>query len=120
MEKQCNTELGYVKHAQHLIISCPSNTFVILQGRPAISVSICPTKSSRRGRAEYTRAHFYAPRIKLAQRVLLCGVSRGLTLAGLAIVLQFLSRGTLAVEAPDGVAAEGLTSSVGLLTLVHI
>lgn len=41
-------------------------------------------------------------------------------LAGLAVVLQLLTRRTLAVEAADGVATQSLTTAVSLLTLIYI
>lgn len=47
-------------------------------------------------------------------------VVNGLTLAGLAVVLQLLTRRTLAVEAADGVATQSLTTAVSLLTLIYI
>lgn len=44
----------------------------------------------------------------------------GLTLAGLAVLSELLTCGTLAVEAADGVTAQSFTPSIGLFTLVHI
>lgn len=46
--------------------------------------------------------------------------SGGLTFTGFAILIQLQTRRTPAVETSDGVAAESLAASVGLLTLVHI
>lgn len=46
--------------------------------------------------------------------------SRGLTLTGFAIFIQFLSGRTPAVEASNGVTAESLTASISLLTFIHI
>lgn len=46
--------------------------------------------------------------------------SRGLTLTGFAIFIQFQSRRTPAVETSNGVTAERLTASIGLLTFIHI
>lgn len=43
-----------------------------------------------------------------------------LTLAGLAVLHELLAEWTLAAEAADGVAAQSLTATVGLLTLIHI
>lgn len=44
----------------------------------------------------------------------------GLTLAGLAVLLELLTCGTLTVEAADSVTAQSFTASVGLFTLVHV
>lgn len=44
----------------------------------------------------------------------------GLTLAGLAVLSELLTCGTLAVEAADGVTAQSFTPSIGLFTLVYI
>lgn len=46
--------------------------------------------------------------------------SKGLTLTGFAIFIQFLSRWTSAVEASNGVTAETLAAPVGLLTFIHV
>lgn len=42
------------------------------------------------------------------------------TLTGFSVFVELQSRRTAAVEASDGVAAESLAASVGLLALVHI
>lgn len=41
-------------------------------------------------------------------------------LAGLAVLLELLTCGTLTVEAADSVTAQSFTASVGLFTLVHV
>lgn len=47
-------------------------------------------------------------------------VQKRFTLTGFAVFIQLLPRWTAAVETSDGVAAESLAASVGLLTLIHI
>lgn len=46
--------------------------------------------------------------------------SGGLTFTGFAIFIQLQTRRTPAVETSDGVTAESLAASVGLLTFVHV
>lgn len=46
--------------------------------------------------------------------------SGGLTFTGFAVFIQLQTRRTPAVETSDGVTAESLAASVGLLTFIHI